>query len=72
MEAERTRDGQYRLALKRDVLADHINEVLNAPCFVEKGIVNNVDNTLLYNNEGLTYNQIKQDEILLKDTTESG
>lgn len=72
MEAERTRDGQYRLALKRDVLADHINEVLNAPCFVEKGIVNDVDNTLLYNNEGLTYNQIKKDEILLEDPTETG
>ena len=39
---------------------------------VEKGFVNDIDNTLLYNNEGASYNQIKQDEILLKDTTESG
>lgn len=72
MEAERTRNGQYRLAFKRDVLADHLNEILNSPCFVEKGFVNDINNPILYNNESLTYNQIKQDEILLKDSTESG
>lgn len=72
LESERTTAGQYRIALKRDVLADHLNDVLNAPCFVEKGIVNETDNTLLYNLENLTYNQIKKSETLLQDATECG
>ena len=72
LESERTTTGQYRCALKRDVIAENLSAVLNAPCFVEKGFIADVDSTLLYNSEGLTYNQIKQDEILLKDPTESG
>ena len=69
MEAERTRKGQYRIALKRDIIADHLNSILNAPCFVEKGIVNNIEDPLLYNNESMTYNQIKVDEQPLNDST---
>ena len=72
LESVRLTAGQYKLALKRDVLADHINEILNAPCFVEKGFVNDVDNTLLYNSENSQYNQIKKSEDLLQDTTECG
>ena len=69
LESERTRDGQYRIALKRDVIADHFNEVLSAPCFVEKGIIDNTSNPLLFNTESGNYNQIKQNETLLKDST---
>lgn len=72
LESVRTTTGQYQIALKRDVLADHINEILNAPCFVEKGIVNATDNALLYNKESMSYNQIKKSETLLQDSTESG
>ena len=72
LEAVRTRNGQYRIALKRDVLAEHFDEVLQAPCFVEKGIVDDKESALLYNKENLTYNQIKQSETLLQDPTESG
>ena len=72
LESERTRSGQYRLALKRDVVAEHFNEIMNAPCFVEKGIVNDKENPLLYNNESMTYNQIKKDEVSLKDNSKSG
>ena len=72
MEAQRTRNGQYRIVLKRDVLADHFDDVVAAPCFVEKGIIDDVDNTLLYNKESLTYNQIKKSETPLQDNTESG
>lgn len=72
LESERTRKGQYRIALKRDVIAEHFDEVLQAPCFVEKGIVDDNENTLLYNKENLTYNQIKQSETLLQDSTECG
>lgn len=72
LESERLRSGQYRLALKRDVVVDHYNTIKNAPCFIEKGMINDPENPLLYNNESLTYNEIKQSETLLKDTTESG
>lgn len=75
LESERTRAGQYRIALKRDLIADHYDEVMDAPCFVEKGMINDTSNPLLYNNENMTYNQIKQPETedsFLKDTTESG
>ena len=73
LESERTRTGQYRLALKRDVLAEHYEHFMSAPCFVEKGIINDVNNPLLYNNENMTYNQIKRKpEILLKDQTDCG
>jgi len=72
LESERTRNGQYRIALKRDLIADHYDNIMNAPCFVEKGYVNDFTNPLLYNNENMTYNQIKQSETPLKDSTESG
>ena len=72
LESERTRKGQYRIALKRDVIAEHFDQVLTAPCFVEKGSVSSLSNPLLYNNESMTYNQIKKQEIALKDPTESG
>ena len=72
LESERTRLGQYRLALKRDVLAEHFDSIMTAPCFVEKGFVNNVNSPFLYNSESMTYNQIKQKETLLKDNTGCG
>ena len=72
LESERTRDGQYRIALKRDVLAEHFDNIMTAPCFVEKGFVNDVNSPFLYNSESMTYNQIKQKETLLKDNTGCG
>lgn len=69
LESERTRNGQYRLALKRDVIAEHFDNIMSAPCFVEKGIINNNSDPLLFNKENMTYNQIKQSEMLLKDAS---
>lgn len=71
LESERLRSGQYRLALKRDVVAEHFDTIKVSPCFVEKGMINDVNNTLLYNKESMTYNQIKDAEYQLKDSTES-
>lgn len=67
MDEDRTRGGQYKISLRRDVLADNIENIENSPIYVEKGIITDVDNPLLCNNESLTVNQIKKDEILLKD-----
>lgn len=71
LESVRMRNGQYKIALKRDVIAEHLENLMIAPCFVEKGIITDKLNPLLYNAESMTYNQIKTDEVLLKDTTQS-
>lgn len=42
---------------------------MTAPCFVEKGIISNNNDPLLFNSENMSFNQIKQSETLLKDKT---
>lgn len=68
LECERTRTNQYKLTLKRDVIADNYNEIINSPCYIEKGTLNEND-PLIFNNEGMSFNQIKKEEILLQDTS---
>ena len=68
-ECVRVRGGQYRLALKRDVLVDFNEQVMNSPCYVEKGFISDVNNPLLLNAEGMSFNQQKQSEQLLRDNT---
>ena len=70
LEQKRNRQGQWLYFLRRDVLADSINDLLNAPLYVEKGIISDLESPLLLNNEGLLVNQIKKEEILLKDRTD--
>ena len=72
LEQDRKRGGQYELTLKRDVLADNYNDVINSPIFLEKGFINDVNDPLLYNSESMHVNQIKQSEIPLMDETKSG
>ena len=71
LESVRIRAGQYRLALKRDVIADHMDFVLNSQCFIKKGQLENIKSPFLFNRENLTYNQIKKKEIPLYDSTQS-
>lgn len=72
MDEDRTRNGQYHLTLKRDVIIDHFDSIKNAPTFIEKGIISDTTDPLLYNSESMTYNQIKKEERLLKDRTGIG
>lgn len=72
LQEERTRDGQYEVQLRRDVIADHYDEVMSAPTFIEKAYIDDVNNPLLYNSENMSFNQIKQQELPLKDETKSG
>lgn len=65
-EAVRTRLGQYRMSLIRDVVADWYDEIVTAPAFIEKGFVSSGD-PAIFNNENMTYNQIKTSEKLIKD-----
>lgn len=70
IESSRTRNGQYRLRLKRDVVADNFNALRTAPIFVQKAWLNDND-PFIFNSEGMSFNQVKIGEKLLKDATQS-
>lgn len=72
IECQRTRLGQYRLMLKRDIIADNLTAVEDATCFINKGIIEDTEDPALFNKEEVTTNQIKSDEFLLKDETQCG
>lgn len=71
IEAVRTRGGQYELTLKRDVLVDYYDIVVNSPVFIEKARLRD-DDPLIFNNEGMSFNQIKTSETPIKDETKCG
>ena len=68
IDGARIRGGQYQLNLRRDLLADFKDSIMNADCFVEKGNVG-FQNPLVFNKENMSLNQIKTSETLLKDAT---
>lgn len=70
IEAVRTCAGQYSVSLLRDVLYDHYQEILNAPCFIERATLS-LGNPFLFNKENMSFNQIKKEERLLKDEFEN-
>ena len=67
----RTRTGQYKATLHRDVIADNLNALMTAPIYVEKATIPTTNDVAIYNQENLELNKIKQSEYLLKDDTES-
>lgn len=72
VERKRNLTGQWSLTLHRDLMAEYFNEVCNSPVFIEKARLS-LGNKLIFNKEGgITYNQIKKSEALLKDETGSG
>lgn len=71
IESTRTRGGQYQLQLFRDLFADYYDQIMAAPAFIEKGYVS-VNDSAIFNSENMTFNQIKSQEFLLKDTTNTG
>jgi hypothetical protein len=66
LDEERLRGKQYRLNLRRDIVADYYEKVLNSTAFIEKGLPNE-DSTLIFNSEGIPFNQIKKGETPLID-----
>ena len=70
LECSRNRGSQYYLQLRRDIIYDKLNTVINSPCFVQKGFVNK-SNPLIYNKEGMVFNQIKTKEYPIMDNTET-
>lgn len=69
IDSERLRNGQYSLTLRRDLLADYYEPLLNATAFIEKATLEDND-PLIFNKEAMTFNQIKKKETLIKDETE--
>ena len=70
LEQKRNRQGQWLYDLKRDVIADNLENLWNAPIFVEKGMLNESD-PFIVNSEGMSLNQIKKSETFLKDKSET-
>lgn len=69
VESKKIRQGQLKLSLHRDLVVDYYDEAMNAPCFVEKGMLPG-NNNLIFNTEQMTYNQIKKSETILCDQSE--
>lgn len=65
-DTERIRKGQYRCSLKRDLIADYYEIIIDSPSFIEKGFVP-INNPLVYNKEDFNCNQIKVGENLISD-----
>lgn len=68
IENDNLRNGQSKLTLKRDVVAEKIDEILDAEMLIERANVDS-DNPLFFVSENESFNQIKQSEYLLKDET---
>lgn len=70
IDATRLRKDQYNLTLYRDTLADYYNYLRYSTFFAEKAPIRN-DSPFIFNEENITLNQIKENETLLTDETES-
>ena len=63
--------GQFDLMLRRDLVVDNFDIILNADTFIEKAILQDSD-PLIFNNENMTVNEIKQSALPIKDKTSFG
>ena len=68
IQSKRTRAFQFEMTLYRDIIADWKDEIINAPIFIEKATAT-IGDPAIFNNENMSYNQIKTNEYLLKDTS---
>ena len=71
LEAIRLRYGQYKLKLRRDVLADYKNIIMTAPAMIAKGMLSISDDGI-FNPESMNFSQVKKSETLLQDVTQQG
>lgn len=71
IEQSRSLKGQYNVTLRRDVLVDYYSQILNARTFIEKATLPD-SSDLIYNDEGITVNQIKTAQTPLYDDTGCG
>lgn len=66
LDRRRKAEQQWELTIRRDLVSDNYDDVINAPCFIEKATLD-ASSPFLFNLENMAFNQIKQEEILLKD-----
>lgn len=70
IDRSRNLSGQWTLSLRRDLISDYFDSILNSTAFIEKATLN-IGNKLIFNKEnGINYNQIKKSEYLIKDSSE--
>lgn len=66
IECVRTRNGQFKVSLHRDLIADYYESIKDSPMFVEKGFLS-ASSPFIFNKENMTFNQIKKGEYLLNE-----
>ena len=71
LKSDRLRNGQYRLTLRRDLVADFYSYYRYSPIYVQKATLSD-DDPLIFNDEGIRFNQIKQSQTPLMDATRCG
>lgn len=72
IESQLVRNGQARLSLLRDVIADYYESIVETPSFIKKGYISYIYDNAIYNNEDMTFNQIKTSETPIKDASATG
>ena len=70
IEQKRNRQGQWLYQLKRDVVADNLDNLLDSPIFVQKGMLKE-DDPFIVNDEGMSLNQIKVGEYYIRDRSQT-
>ena len=68
LDGKRLSNGMYHMSLKRDIIADEIDKILDSPMYVQRALLPE-NNTLIYNGENISVNQIKTDETPIKDNS---
>ena len=58
IEQRKLSGGMYQLALRRDLVADYWEKLIDAPMYIEKGVASMLD-PARFNKEGVSLNQIK-------------
>lgn len=67
MESGYTMKGQYQITLRRDLISDHLDKIVNTKCMINRGWLLTGDKRL-YKPEGFQFNQVKTEQILLGNT----
>ena len=65
-----TREKQRKYEMRRDLIYDFKEELKESPMFIQKGYLRDND-SFIVNDEGMSFNQVKKQETLLKDRTNS-
>jgi len=64
--AIRNRGNQWKFTLHRDVIVENYDNIVSAPCYIEKATATK-DNPLILNSEGMKFNQIKKEQTVMYD-----